>query len=763
MRWWRERLNSAPVAVRSSATAEDLPDASFAGLQDTVLDVRDEGALLEAVQQCWDSLQSDRVVAYRDQLSSSGRAVDVAMAVVVQQMVDPIAAGVLFTANPVTGRRSQQVVDVVPGLGDVVVDGSVDPQHAELDDGVFPRPIDCLTSEQLLELQRTGRRVERVAGAPQDIEFAFDHEGALWLLQSRAITTLFPVPDERDGSLHAYVEVGHMQGLTRALTPMGQVMLGAAIDGVTGLVGDAFSRLMRFIGGRMYLDLTPMLRNRALRRRVPGILAMYGSTTGVGELLLDDPRLDPVPVPVREVLGKVRSTIRSAAAFVPGLVGGMVTGLAHPERARARALSVQVATPTRSTTPEVLLQEARVVQDQVMEAGMWQMLPALYAGLGSRALADVVLRGIAEPGDVDVTQRGMPHNPTTTMDLALWRVATRARAHRELFTDTPAEDLVTRWRAGDLPDIGLDDFLATYGHRCALEIDVGAPRWAEDPAPIFTALAGHLRLSDPEQAPDVRFERAAQQARTMIITLQERAEASGHPVRGALAGWLLHRSRELTGLRELPKFVWVKAIRQGREQLQAVGDALVERGVLGDRNDIFFLDFAEAERALAGEDQHDRVATRRATHEREVRRTRIPPVLLSDGTLPSSPPVETGARAITGRPAAAGVATGRVRVIRDPRTARIEPGEILVAPSTDPGWTPLFMTAGGLVSETGSPVAHGPTVAREYGIPAVIGIHDATTRFTTGELITIDGALGTVVREDAVVRGGAGPQSRGDS
>jgi len=288
-----------------------------------------------------------------------------------------------------------------------------------------------------------------------------------------------------------------------------------------------------------------------------------------------------------------------------------------------------------------------------------------------------------------------------------------------------------------------------------MEIDVGTPRWAENPAPVFTVIASYLQLTDSEQAPDRRFERAAAEAEDMITLLEHRAALRGRGRRGAAGAWLLRRSRELAGLREYPKFAWVKAIRQGRNHLLAVGAALVERGLLDDRDDIFWLDLDEAGEALNGADLRELVAARRISHVQESRRVQVPPLLLSDGRTPV-PTTAAGldSDVIVGRPAATGVATGPARVVRDPRTARVEPGEILVAPTTDPGWTPLFLTAAGLVSDTGSPIAHGPTVAREYGIPAVIAIPDATSRFATGDILTIDGARGTVRIEQRAASAG---------
>jgi rifampicin phosphotransferase len=272
------------------------------------------------------------------------------------------------------------------------------------------------------------------------------------------------------------------------------------------------------------------------------------------------------------------------------------------------------------------------------------------------------------------------------------------------------------------------------------------PRWAEDPTPVFAALAGYLRVEDPEQAAEGRFTRAAGEAEEALDRLIGRAMRT-RPLRAGVAGFLLRRSRELAGLRELPKFVWLYPLREVRSQLLLAGAELADLGLLHQADDIMFLTLDQANAAAKGSDQRDLAAVRRAEHEREIRRTRVPGLLLSDGTMPENLPDELARHdenTLVGMSAAAGVATGSARIVHDPATARIEPGDILVAVTTDPGWTPLFLTAGGLVTETGSPMAHGPTVAREYGIPAVICIPDATNRLHDGQKITVDGSSGTV-------------------
>ncbi|MFD9947444.1 PEP/pyruvate-binding domain-containing protein [Nonomuraea sp. NPDC059023] len=752
-----ERLGGGRVAVRSSATAEDLPDASFAGQQDTYLNVEGTGPLLDAVRRCWDSLHTERAVAYRAVAGID----EAAMAVVVQRMIDPAVAGVLFTANPITGCRTQMVVDAAPGLGTAIVDGTVVPDHYLLDHDTTAIPAEsgCLSAHQLERLREAGRRLQKHFGSPQDIEWAIDGDDTLWLLQSRPVTTLFPAPPDT-GDTRLYLEFGHIQGMLRPTTPMGVSMLktGAGMwfkgAGATVDPRDPMPRMVP-IGGRLYFDLTDFVRNKAMRNRLGVSLEVYGPRVqGAVLRMLDDPRF----APRRGLPFRVRSALRITVRLAPGAITGIVRSLARPGAARARAYRGvrEISRLTRPPAePATSAQRLRwVIEDShkaVMTPDMMGIVWPLMAGILAGTAPAGLLEGVASPGELDTVLGGMPYNVTTEMDLALWNLSVKARKHRELFLDTPPEELAARFRAGDLPDIGMSGFLKKYGMRAAAEIDVGMPRWEEEPAPLFATIANYLRVEDPEQAPDRRFDQAARKAEATLEVLARRARRN-RPVRGRLATFLMRRSRELTGLREIGKFAWLPALQAARRQLLLIGDDLVARGLLERADDIMFLDLSEAGAAVhEGADQRGLTARRRAEYTRELRRHAVPGALLSDGTdvetLVPHGPAEEGV--LTGMAGAAGRATGRARVIRDPAGAHIEPGEILVAPTTDPGWTPLFMTTAGLVTETGSPVAHGPTVAREYGIPAVICVRNATHEIRTGQLITIDGSAGTVKVEES--------------
>ncbi|MEU3018416.1 PEP/pyruvate-binding domain-containing protein [Nocardiopsis sp. NPDC007018] len=750
-----EALGAGRVAVRSSATAEDLPEASFAGQQDTYLDVEGADAVVDAVRRCWASLDNEHAVAYR-RANGLDRA-DVRMAVVVQRMVDADTAGVMFTADPLTGSRSRTVVDAVRGPGGAVVDGSVEPDHYAVDDG---RLVDgaggCLAPGQVVELAAAGRRLQGLFGSPQDVEWVHDRDGVLWLLQSRPVTTLFPLPPQDLPDLpRFYMEVGHMQGMLRPFTPLGLAMLQRMWTRWWGSVGFATGDadpdpLMVGVGGRLFVDLSAFLRSSPLRGRLPQAMDVYGPRARAAvEHLLDDPRFAPRPgLPFPASTG-----LRVAAALLPSAVFGVGHALARPRAARARAQAA-VARLRALRGPGAGAGSASRLDwvtgralDAMLGRDLTRVIGPVFAGIVTGTAPAALLRGVATREETDTVLGGLPHNVTTEMDLALWRIAERARAHGDLFTRTSPEELAARYLRGELPEVGLAAFLDAYGHRAAAEVDIGVPRWRENPAPVFASVANYLRLDDPEQAPDRRFERAGAAAGAALAELVPRA-LRRRPVRGAVAAFLMSRSRELAGLREYGKFAWLVPFAEMRRQVLLVGADLAGLGLLETADDVFFLDLDEVRSTVdGGVDRRSLVAERRRLHLRERRRRTVPGTLLTDGTdvaaaLPA-PAVEPGG--LPGTPAAPGRAEGRARVVLDPSGARVEPGEILVAPTTDPGWTPLFMTAAGLVSETGSPIAHGPTVAREYGIPAVICVRDATTAIRTGDLLRVDGSAGTVV------------------
>ncbi|GID28533.1 PEP/pyruvate-binding domain-containing protein [Paractinoplanes brasiliensis] len=781
-------LGAGAVAVRSSAAVEDGPDASHAGMFDTVLDVRGPGELLAAIEQCRASTGNTRATAYAtgrgpdharsprpglglhtraepgfglDAAPGSGFGLEAApergfgleadpgpgMGVVVQRMVSAREAGVLFTANPVTGNRTEMLVESAAGA-ETVVGGTADVDRRVLDPG-----------EPLHEI---GERLQALFGAPQDVEWAVDDDGELWILQSRPITTLFEQPPPAAGPPRIYLEFGHVQGMLQPVTPMGMDTLKDLVRAMLAPLGLRVE--ITGIGGRLYGDMTDLVRDPIARRRLVALMAVdFGPRAqAVMRHVLDDPRFAPQRR-ARGDAGRRRRTKDDTAGGRPRggssagdgaggrsrggggakseparkgggrslppvgrAVRGVLGALINPDKARER-LQAEVERIRRESeddgrtlsTAERLRLVREHDQGHSADAIIWPIVAGMLAG----ALPPKLLGDVARPGEVHAVLAGMPHNVTIEMDLALWELARTATG---------------------AADVDLTGFLHTYGHRAAAEVDLGVPRWSEDPSPVRAALANLMRVTDPEQAPDVRFTRAAEHAEATLRELAARARRR-RPVRGRLAVWLLGRARRLAGLREAGKFAGLYRLADLRRHLLAVGAELAADGMLERPGDIMFLTLDE----VGLRDVRGLISERRAWYERECRRRYVPVALLSDGTdveavIPA--PVTPGA--LRGVGASAGRATGPVRVVHDPATARLEPGEVLVTATTDPGWTPLFLTAGALVTETGAVMAHGPTVAREYGLPVVICVPGATRHLRTGQIVTVDAAAGTVTVEE---------------
>jgi rifampicin phosphotransferase len=778
-----------PVSVRSSATAEDLPEASFAGQQDTYLNIIGIEAILRAIQHCWASLWSDRAISYRASLSLDPR--DVRLAVVVQRLVVASVAGVLFTANPLTGKRHQAVLDANPGLGEAVVSGATNPDHFVVntptgeiverrlgDKRVIIQAVTsggtqrieqseqhstaCLSDPQLRMLAELGAQVEAHYGTPQDIEWAIDASGQVFLLQARPITTLFPLPDESPSTgehLRVYLSFNVQQGTYQPSTPMGISATRLFTSSLVTFFGFPPRDRLRgpdFIikaGSRIFLDVTAALRSSFGRRfllQAMGEAEVHAAT--IFQKLLSDPRLSLRPTPrwpfVRTMLLLL---VRS------GLLWTLPQTLLMPRTAHTR---LQRLVSRLRSTGKVAANTPASVRLATAERLLFDMPPRLLSaassvmpgGMGTFSLVGRLLGDLAAESECQVVLRGTPGNPTTEMNLALWTLSEQVQADpstAQQVRETSPAQLANDYRRGALPpplQQGLTSFLTTYGHRGVAELDLGQPRWSEDPTYVLGILADYLRLPDQALSPALQFRRATEEAEAMVVELTNRARRKSW-LRGLLVGFFLSRARALAGLREMPRFCIALLMARVRTLLWPVGEELVRAGRLSEAEDIFFLTLSETHAALAGSDLRAEVRTRRVLYDQERTRRHVPLVLLSDGTEPAvaGPAAVLAEGVLQGTPASPGVVTALARVILDPHDAHLEHGEILVAPSTDPGWTPLFLQASGLVMEMGGAMAHGAIVAREYGIPAVVGVYGATGRIVTGNRITIDGAAGTVV------------------
>ena len=388
-------------------------------------------------------------------------------------------------------------------------------------------------------------------------------------------------------------------------------------------------------------------------------------------------------------------------------------------------------------------------------AGMasWNLLRMIgthaVAGQGEDAVA-------AMQNEVISITRGMPDNPTTEMDLALWDVARTIQASPEVLRECQsrsAAELNNLYLGHQLPgDVTqkLDEFIARYGGRGLGEIDLGSPRWAEEPTHIFEMLLPYIDIDDPDRQPDVVFSQSAKSAEQAIerICAQLAGTKFGR-IKAQLARFMAKRARQLMGMRENPKFFVVRLLYALRQEYVNSGKDFVALGIFHEPDDIFFLTNPEMVALAKGEkrDWQELIAARRRDFDRELSRKLIPRVLLSDGRAFYEGIVsdEGAVDQLSGSPVSPGRAEGQVRVVLDPRKANLEAGEIMVCKGTDPSWTPLFLTASGLIMETGGMMTHGAVVAREYGIPAIVGVDRVIDRLKTGQRVLMDGSSGRIV------------------
>ncbi len=779
-------LGCPPVAVRSSATAEDLPGHSFAGQQDTYLNIIGEDALLDAVVGCWSSLWTARAIGYRARIGIDPR--DVALAVVVQTMVPSETSGVLFTANPLTGNRTEMVIDATFGLGEALVSGQVEPDHyvvtaggrilskslgskaavvrGQAGGGTVTLERDAASQQavpdaMILQLARLGQRIAELFGTPQDIEWATANE-QLYVLQSRPITTLYPVPDGMtEEPLRALFSFGAVQGMLDPMTPLGRDTITAMLIGAGRIFGSRTTVETQSVlweaGERLWIDVTGMVNSRLGRKLTQGALDYVepGARQALATLIAQGRFPEPGPL-------RARTALRLLTALLPA-AGRMLRTLLRPEVERdktVRLFDAQIAEFETQLARTSCLSERLSLIRRSMDRMFGTLLPHFVPRFGLGMATYTLLTRLAStlPGgtiDTRTMMRGVPHNVTTEMDLTLWRSAQTIRADAQSATrmrDADPATLADDYTQGQLPaaaQAAISAFMERYGMRGFGEIDLGRPRWRSDPAPIMQTLQSYLKIGNPDLAPDAVYERGKRAAHAEIERLLAAlAKTRGGWIKVGLARIAARRMRALIGLRETPKFVIIRRLGLIRNALLIDGAELVAAGVLSHPDDVFYLQMRELEALAHGErrDWITLVQMRRQSAAREQMRRQIPRLLLSTGEAFYEGAVADSGdeNVLAGSPVSPGVVEGVVHVVLDPRQTQLAPGEILVCPGTDPSWTPLFLVAGGLVMEVGGMMTHGAVVAREYGIPAVVSVHQATQRLRTGQRVRVDGSTGVV-------------------
>jgi rifampicin phosphotransferase len=600
-------------------------------------------------------------------------------------------------------------------------------------------------------------------GTPQDIEWAWARD-KLFLLQSRPITSLYPVPDDMSPEpLQVMLSFGAIQGMLDPITPLGQDLFYCIANKVIDLFGQngavKAQRPFAVAGERIFFNVTYAIRHRQGRRLIRKALTMIEPGIGQAlEKLLAGPELT-----IKKKRFEARTVLRIIPLFV-WIAGNILYNLLWPDAGRARIqrkIESSIDSLHSMGTAAKTLADRTALFEKTIEWLLRKAIPYLPPGLISGFVCVRLLYYLTSemPGveqQILKTMRGLPHNVTTEMDLTLWQTAVAINADpitaayfRQSDPVALTDDLLAR-RLPAPAQKAVDHFLRRYGMRGIAEIDIGRQRWRDNPLPLVQVLQSYLRIDDARLAPDAVFERSAASAEATITELIKAVEKTRYGwLKARLARWLARRIRALVGLRESPKFTVIRLLGILREGMLESGRELVSSGLLDSPEDIFFLHLEEIKRLAAGEHQNWRglVAGRHEEYKREKRRRQVPRLLLSDGRTffeGVTATAETADATITGSPVSPGIVEGIVRVVLDPHGVQLLPGEILVCPGTDPAWTPLFLVAGGLVMEVGGLMTHGSVVAREYGIPAVVGVYQATTRLKTGQHIRVDGSQGRI-------------------
>ncbi len=774
-------------AVRSSATAEDRPDASFAGQHDTFLNLRGPDAIVDAVRRCWLSAFSERAIAYRVRHGLDHQRV--AMAVIVQQLVRADASGVLFTLDPVSGQTDRLVIEGAYGLGEVVVSGQVTPDRVVVDKATL-RVVERLVNDKPVEIvpaaaggvrrqevaagrrdapsfddacaRRLGemaRQAERFLGTALDLEWA-GGDGAVWLLQARPITPLAGASAE---PLEVWTNANAVESLPDVVTPMSWSVLDVLF------IRGALHPILRRLG--LDPERGPWFALRAGRvyMNVGTTVDLWRALPLVGELNLDTTfgghhGNAGALLAARRGRGQPRWRVGRLARLLWLML------LTAP-RVRDRSAAAFIA-KLRRQVDEMAALDVRKMSDAELAGLASKILSRLFPRGGSPTLTAAALGAIGPGfasfsavwhlsrrwlGDVDgslvnrlISGAGGMASAEAGMDL--WRLAAGAREQpsvarvilekaafaevREALGGSPeGEEFLRRWRA----------FMARHGHHTRGEGDVHIPRWSEMPDYVLDLVRGYLRMDD--EASPLQLQAGRLRERQQLLA--ECRRRLHRPLQRWLFGYLLHKTRRGLAARETVKSEIMRVIALLRAALREAGRRLAQRGRVQDADDVFFLELPEFGPVLAGRAAFDvpaTIAQRRADYEQN-RRLTPPPVIVGRFDPEDCAPAvaEERTRVLRGLAVSPGVVRGPARVIlRADAAERVRPGEILVAPFTDPGWTPYFLSAAGLVVDLGGLLSHGSIVAREYGLPAVVNVGPATQIIRTGQWIQVDGNRGRV-------------------
>lgn len=753
-------------AVRSSATAEDLPTASFAGQQDTYLNVIGKDEILKHVSQCWASLFTDRAVTYRAQNGFDHR--KVYLSVVVQKMVFPQVAGIMFTADPVNGNRKVVSIDASFGLGEALVAGLVNADVYKVREGevidkkisakklavyalhnggtkeqeIEPaqQNIQALTDEQIVQLEKIGRKIETHFGCPQDIEWCLVND-TFYIVQSRPITTLFPIPETNDQENHVYVSGGHPQMMTDAIKPLGLSVHMLITPGH-----------MRKAGGRLFADVTAGLASPASRKNLMEVLG-HGDPLIKDALLSVLERGDFIKVQpddgkefhtIKSNVGMTAATIQTQAGDDPSICASLI----EKSKAAITALQQNIQTRSGDAVFDFILEDV-----QQIKKGFPENLRMVLVGMNAAAwLNENIKEWLGEKNVVDALSQSLTNNITSEMGLELLDVADVIRPYPEVIAwlqqvkDDNFLNEMIQLNGGQQTRDAILAFLDKYGMRCTGEIDITRTRWREKPLTLVPLILSNIKNQEPGASKrkfELGLQEAAKKEQEVLARLKQLPDGEQ---KATETKQMIDLIRNFAGYREYPKYELVSRYFIYKQALLKEATRLLQANVLNEIEDIYYLTFEELREVVRTHAINYEVINSRKEEFKLFEKLTPPRVLTSDGECLSGKynRADLPAGAIIGLPVSSGVIEGRARVILNMEDANLEEGDILVTTFTDPSWTPLFVSIKGLVTEVGGLMTHGAVIAREYGLPAVVGVEDATKLIKDGQRIRVNGTEGYV-------------------
>ncbi|QQK75405.1 phosphoenolpyruvate synthase [Salicibibacter cibarius] len=754
-------------AVRSSATAEDLPHASFAGQQDTYLNIIGKEGILRHISKCWASLFTDRAVIYR--MKNGFDHSQVYLSVIVQRMVFPQASGVLFTADPITSNRKLLSIDASFGLGEALVSGLVSADCYKVqDDEIIDKMIaakklaiygrkeggtekqqiqsdqqetQTLTDQQILQLARIGRQVEAYFGRPQDIEWCLA-DNTFYIVQSRPITTLYPIPEANDQENHVYVSVSHQQMMTDAMKPLGLSFFLLTTPAP-----------MREAGGRLFVDVTSMLASPASRKKYIDVLGESDplikdalmTIADRGDFIKTSP--DDKKVQSSSESNKGMSSSDFQAQIENNL--NIVSESIKSSQTSIEALKQNIQTKSGSDLFDFILEDIPQLKKFLFDPRMGVIMDAMDA---SSWINEKMNKWFGEKNAADTLSQSVPNNITSEMGLELLDVADVIRPYPKVIDylqhvkDDHFLDEVVTFDGGQETQDAIIAYLNKYGMRCAGEIDITKTRWSEKPITLVPMILSNIKNFKPEESKRI-FEQGLHVALEKEQELLDRLKQLPDGEQKAKeTKRMIDLIRNFSGYREYPKYGMVNRYFVYKQALLKEAEQLVQTGVIHDKEDIYYLNFEELCEVVRTNKLDYQIISKRKDDYKLYEKLTPPRVITSDGEIITGAYKRENlpADAILGLPVSSGVIEGRARVILNMEDADLEDGDILVTSFTDPSWTPLFVSIKGLVTEVGGLMTHGAVIAREYGLPAVVGVENAMKVIKDGQRIRVNGADGYI-------------------